>query len=154
MKRRNIISGVFWVVIGLGLLIWTVADYKIGTLTHPETGYMPMILGVLLIFLSLVLLLGELKGDGVAEPVAPSFSLQGWKRVAYAVLLLLTAAFFFEEIGYLPIFFGLVVLLMKGIEPHLSWKQVLLTALLTAVVVYVIFVKLLEVQLPRGFLGI
>jgi len=43
--------------------------------------------------------------------------------------------------------------LMKGVEPQ-SWKRILLTALLTSVGVYVVFILLLEVQLPRGFLGV
>jgi hypothetical protein len=63
------------------------------------------------------------------------------------------AAFFFEWVGYLLTFFLLIVLLMKGVAQQ-SWKRILLTALLTTAGVYIVFVLLLEVQLPHGFLGV
>ena len=153
MKDRDIASGVFWLVIGIGLSIWTVTSYEIGSLTQPGTGYLPLALGIILTFLSLILLIGRMKkAPGAKQASLPDFHSEGWKRVAYTVLVLVVAAFFFEQMGYLVTFFLLIVLLMKGVERQ-SWKRILLTALLTTVGVYVVFVLLLEVQLPRGLLG-
>ena len=59
MKHRDIASGVFWLVIGLGLSIWTLTSYEIGSLTQPGTGYLPLALGIILILLSLILLIGQ-----------------------------------------------------------------------------------------------
>jgi len=47
----------------------------------------------------------------------------------------------------------MILLLMKGAEWQ-SWKRILLTAFLTTLGVYIVFVLLLEQPLPRGFLGV
>ena len=154
MKHRDTASGLFWLVIGIGLSVWTLTSYEIGRLTQPGTGYLPLSLGILLILLSLILLVAQMKkSPGARQAVPPADRSGGWKKVVYTVGVLIVAAFFFERVGYLPTFFCLIVLLMKGVEQQ-SWKRILLTALLTSVGVYVVFILLLEVQLPRGFLGV
>ena len=154
MKRRDIASGLFWLAIGIGLSVWTLTSYEIGRLTQPGTGYLPLSLGILLILLSVILLVGRIKkSPGARQAAPPAARSGGWKKVVYTVLVLVVAAFFFERVGYLLTLFCLIVLLMKGGERQ-SWKRILLTALLTSVGVYVVFILLLEVQLPRGFLGV
>jgi hypothetical protein len=154
MKHRDSASGVFWLVIGIGLSVWTLTSYEVGKLTQPGPGYLPLALGIILILLSLILLVGQMKKTpGAGQAVLPAAGSGGWKRVVYTVLVLIVAAFFLERVGYLLTFFFLIVLLMKGVERQ-SWKRILLTALLTTVCVYVVFVLLLEQQLPRGFLGV
>ena len=154
MKHREIAGGLFWLVIGLGLSIWTLTSYEIGRLTQPGPGYLPLALGIILILLSLILLVAQMKKTtpGAGQAVLPAVHAGGWKKVVYTVLVLMVAAFFFEQVGYLLTFFFLMVLLMKA-GARQSWKRILLTAVLTTVGVYIVFVLLLEVQLPRGFLG-
>ena len=154
MKHRDAVSGLFWLVIGLGLSIWSLTSYEVGRLTQPGPGYLPLALGIILILLSLILLVGQMKkASGTRQAVVSAPHSGGWKKVVYTVLLLIVAAFFFEEVGYLLTFFFLILLLMKGAEPQ-SWKRILLTALLTTLGVYIVFVLLLEQPLPRGFLGV
>ena len=155
MKQRDIASGVFWLVIGLGLSIWTLTSYEIGRLTQPGPGYLPLALGIILILLSLILLVGQMKKTtpDAGQAVLPAVHAGGWKKVVYTVLVLMVAAFFFERVGYLLTFFFLMVLLMKA-GARQSWKRILLTAVLTTAGVYLVFVLLLEQQLPRGFLGV
>jgi hypothetical protein len=154
MKHRDVVSGLFWLVIGLGFSVWSLTSYEIGRLTQPGPGYLPLALGIILILLSLILLLGHMKkAFSVKQAVVATPNPGGWKKVLYTVLLLIVAAFFFERVGYLLTFFFLILLLMKGAERQ-SWKQILLTAFLTTLGVHIVFVLLLEQQLPRGFLGV
>ena len=126
MKHRDIASGLFWLVIGLGLSIWTLTSYEIGSLTQPGPGYLPLALGIILILLSLILLIGQMKKTPDAGQAAlPEASSGGWKKIVYTVLVLMVAAFFFERVGYLLTFFLLIVLLMKAGERQ-SWKRILL----------------------------
>lgn len=152
MKYAHIISGIFWLAIGLLLSLWS-TRYQIGNFVQPGPGLYPLLLGVLLILFALVLLGQAIKSSPLLQKVQP-FSLSGgWKRVAYAVLILLLAAFFFETIGYLLTFFLLVMLLMAG-EGWKSWRKIVLVAFLSALGVYLVFVLLLKQPLPRGFLGV
>jgi hypothetical protein len=155
MKHRDTVSGLFWLVIGLGLSIWSLTSYEIGRLTQPGPGYLPLALGIILILLSLILLIGHMrKASKTKQTVSPFSGSGGWKRVIYAVLVLIVTGFFFETVGYLLTFFLLIVLLMKGAAEPQTWRRIVLTALLTTLGVYLIFVLLLEQPLPRGFLGV
>ncbi len=154
MKHRDIASGLFWLVIGLGLSIWTLTSYEIGSLTQPGPGYLPLALGILLLLLSLILLVGQMrKTPGARQVVLPAARSIGWEKVIYTVLVLMVAAFLFEQLGYLLTFFLLVVSLMKGVERQ-NWRRILTVALLTTAGVYLVFVLLLEQPLPRGVLGV
>lgn len=154
MKSSDLISVIFWLVVGLLLSFWS-TRYQIGSLTQPGPGFYPLGLGILLIFFSLILL-----GQGTRSPQATkkaspsSFSVSGgWKRIAYVVLVLLLLTFFFETIGYLLTFFLLIMLLMAGAGLQ-SWKRILLVAFFSALGVYLVFVLLLQQPLPRGFVGL
>ena len=155
MKYSNFISGLFWLFIGLLLSVWSLTTYEIGRLTHPGPGYLPLALGIILILLSLILLIAQWKKrtSPTKRPVLSSTTPGGWKKIVYTVLVLAVTAFFFETLGYLLTFFILIVLLMKG-AAYQSWKRILLTAFLTTLGVYLIFVLLLEQPLPRGLLGV
>lgn len=155
MKQRDIAGGLFWLFIGVGLSIWTLTSYEIGRLTQPGPGYLPLALGIILILLSLILLVEQMKKTtpGAGQAVPPAVHAGGWQKVVYTVLVLMVAAFLFERVGYLLTFFFLIVLLMKA-GARQSWHRILFAAVLTTVGVYLVFVLLLEVQLPRGFLGV
>jgi putative tricarboxylic transport membrane protein len=152
MKSSDLISVIFWLVVGLLLSFWS-TRYQIGSLTQPGPGFYPLGLGILLIFFSLILLGQAIRSSQGTKKVS-SFSVSGgWKRVGYVVLVLLLLAFFFETIGYLLTFFLLIMLLMAGAGLQ-SWKRILLVAFFSALGVYLVFVLLLQQPLPRGFLGL
>jgi len=150
MKRRDLISGLFWLAVGLILSIWS-TRYQIGSLVQPGPGFLPLALGILLILLSLIVIFAARKPLRTAQAASASSAGDGWKRVAYTVLVLMVAAFFFETVGYLLTFFLLILLLMIG-AGRKSWKRILLVAFCSALGVYLVFVVLLEQPLPRGFL--
>jgi hypothetical protein len=150
MKYTDLISGMFWLSLGVLFSIWS-TFYKMGSLTQPGPGFFPLILGILAILFSLIILgqgwkVYRAKGKG-SSPSLPA----GWKKIVYTTLILLVSPFAFEPLGYLITVFLLIALLMLGTELR-SLKKALLTAFLTTVGVYVVFVLLLEQPLPRGLL--
>ncbi len=151
MKYSDLISGIFWLVVGLVFTIWS-TRYQIGSMVRPGPGLLPLGLGIFLIFLSLVFLLGQARKSFFDLQRASSFSAPGGARkVAYAVLIMILATFSFEKLGYLLTVFLLIVFLMLGTE-FKSWKRIILSAFFTALGIYLVFVLLLEQPLPRGFL--
>ena len=153
IKNPDLISGIFWGILGFLFSIWSV-NYPLWSLNQPGPGLFPLILGLLLIFFSLILLLGQAKNFFPNKQKSPPFSIPGgWKKVAYTFLILLLATFLFEKIGYLLTFFLLMISLMLK-EKLQSRKIILLIALFSTFGVYLIFVLLLKQDLPRGFMGI
>jgi hypothetical protein len=151
MKYSDFISGIFWLIVGLLLSIWSLS-YRTGSIINPGPGFLPLGLGLLLIFLSLILLWQAKKSFFVKEKGTSAFSPGIWKK-AYTVLILLLASFFFESIGYLLTIFLFIFSLMLG-QNLKNWKKILFIALFTTVGVYIIFVLILRQPLPQGFLRI
>jgi len=153
IKNPDLVSGIFWGILGLLFSIWSFT-YQLWSLNQPGPGLFPLLLGILLIFLSFLLLLGQVKKHlPNKEKTLPFSMLGGWKKVVYTIIVLLFAIFLFEKIGYLLTFFLLMISLRLG-EKLQSWKVTLLVALFSALGVYLIFVLLLKQELPRGPFGI
>ena len=151
-KYTDLISGLFWLGIGLLLSIWS-TRYQIGSLIQPGPGFLPLALGLLLILLSLILVGKGITSSRIVQTVPTPSLFGGWKKIVYTVLILTLGAFFFERVGYLLTFFLLIILLMRGAGSQ-NWKKAFLVAFCSALGVYLVFVLLLEQQLPRGLLGI
>jgi len=150
MKQNSIVSGIFWLCFGLLFSIWS-TSYHIGRITQPGPGFLPLILGVLVILFSLVIL-GRGWAARRSKETESALSLPaGWKKIAYVILVLLFATFSFEPLGYLITVFLLIALLMIGKELR-SLRKAVLTAFLTALGVYLVFILLLEQPFPRGLL--
>jgi putative tricarboxylic transport membrane protein len=153
IKNPDLVSGIFWGILGLLFSIWSFT-YQLWSLNQPGPGLFPLLLGILLIFLSFLLLLSQVKKHLPNKEKTLPFSMPGgWKKVVYTIIVLLFAIFLFEKIGYLLTFFLLMISLGLG-EKLQSWKVTLLVALFSALGVYLIFVLLLKQELPRGLLGI
>lgn len=149
MRHSDFISGILWLIVGFLLSIWSLS-YRIGSIINPGPGFLPLGLGLLLIFLSLILL-WQAKKSFLVKEKGTSVSFPGiWKK-GYTILILLLATFFFEIIGYLLTIFLLIFSLMleQGLK---NLKKPLYVALCTAVGVYIIFVLILRQPLPQGFL--
>jgi putative tricarboxylic transport membrane protein len=149
--RSDSVAATFWLVIGLLFSIWS-ATYPIGDLYHPGPGFVPLILGVLLIGFSLNLLRTARRSHS-PQKVAFSSTPGQWKKVAYTASILILAAFLLETIGCLLTIFLLIALLMRGVEPQ-SWRATLLTAFFSALSIYLVFGVFLKQPLPQGPLGI
>ena len=151
MRYSDLISGIFWLSIGLLFSIWS-TYYPIGSLTEPGPSFLPLGLGLILIFLSFIFLLRQAKKSFLHQQKVPFFPVPGGsKKVTYTVLILILATFSFEKFGYLLTVFFLIIFLMLGAE-FKSWKRIVLASFFTTLGVYLVFVLLLEQPLPRGLL--
>ena len=151
MRKREITSSLFWLIVGLILTIWS-ATYSLGELAQPGTGFLPLGLGILLLIFSIVLLLRALRQEG---PKAEKTSAPSTRRTSTVctVLILLAAVFLFEKVGYLLTFFVLA-LVLPMIAGQITWKRSLFFAVLSVVGIYVVFIWLLKQPLPTGLLGL
>jgi hypothetical protein len=151
MKRREIISSLFWLGVGLILTILS-ATYPLGDFSQPGTGFLPLGLGMLMIIFSVVLLVKALKLTADKGPKVALFTSQS-KKVLYAVIVFVLAVFSFEKVGYLLTFLFLGVL-VTTVTRWMTWKASIVFAVLSVLGIYVIFVWLLKQPLPTGFLGV
>jgi putative tricarboxylic transport membrane protein len=150
VKKRELISSLFWLAVGLVLAVLS-ATYPIGSLGQPGPGFLPLGLGLLLILFSLVLLMRavKLQAKGEKERLFPS----GVMRIAAVVVILIAAIIAFEPLGYLLTFVLLGVLLTL-VTGWMRLRGSIVFAVLAVAGIYVIFVWLLKQPLPTGVLGV
>ncbi|MBM4339478.1 MAG: tripartite tricarboxylate transporter TctB family protein [Deltaproteobacteria bacterium] len=153
MKKRDLISSLFFLFVGILFLIGSF-NYSIWDRYGPGPGFFPLLLGSIFSILSFLLFVvssfrKENKEDELGESDSMKFSVI--HRTIIFLCLLLFFYFLFDQLGFLlTIFiFMIVTLISFSKRPmKLSFSVSIFTTLLT----YFVFVKLLGVQLPWGVL--
>lgn len=122
----------------------------------PGPGFLPFISGIILIALSLMVFipaLGDKKEERGAGEKGKFFPERDSPRKILLALAFLSAyGISLEYAGYLLTTFLFMVFISRLMEPE-RWRTVLILAFSTSVLSYLLFVVLLEVQLPKGILG-
>ena len=153
MSRRDIWSGLVWAGVGI---IFVVGSLRAGLFRKgiPGPGFLPFVIAMSLIVLSFMIFfpaLSRKKEDAVKiENFFPEK--ESFKKVLLGLMALFAYGFALEYTGYLITTFVFMIFTSRIMERG-KWTGPLIMAVLTAVLSYLLFVSL-EVQLPRGVLGI
>lgn len=147
--ESEVVGGIFWIVIGLFFALCG-AKLNFGTLSNPGSGFLPVIVALVLVFSGLITLT-----KGLTRSLRPVSGIS-WKQQA-----LITVSVFFY--GFLLEFFGFLIstfvfmfivfgLLVRGKS---KWYKVFLYAAGTALASWLIFSVALKVPFPSpGLTGI
>jgi putative tricarboxylic transport membrane protein len=153
MKIRDVWSSLAWLGVGIAFLV---GSLRVGLFRKgiPGPGFLPFIIALSLIVLAFMVFfpaLSRKKEEGIENenffPEKDSF-----KKVIFGLLALFAYGFALEYTGYIITTFVFMIFTSRIMERG-KWTGPLIMAVLTAVLSYLLFVSL-EVQLPRGFLGI
>ena len=154
MKRDEAIVGI---VIFLFGELTALLSFKmpIGTFRMAGTGMFPLCLGILLMILSGALILKILFQSKEGQ-VKKEASIESSGSPIQLILFLGTmvlATLFFNQLGYPLTSFLLMVALLRilGIK---RWGLNILISVVTAVGSYFLFVKWLNIPMPKGWIGI
>jgi hypothetical protein len=141
-------SGFFFLHLGVVVCYFS-SRIGLGNPSHPGPGFLPFLAGLLLAFLSLVLLLQVAFGRMTRSwPI--TFRV---KNISVILLAMAAYGFLLDRIGFLLITFLFVTFLIRAIEPQ-SWTKSILAGLCSAGGSFLLFEILLKTQLPRSPLGI
>ncbi len=156
MKNRDLLSSLFWMGFGT-LFLFGSLQHGFGKTGVPGAGFLPLITGFILIFLSLILLISALgnkkKEMGVIEREKFFPERDSPKKILFALIALFAYGISLGYAGYFLTTFLFMLFISRLIEPR-RWRTVFILALSTAILSYLIFVALLEIPLPQGILGI
>jgi len=146
MKRRDLISGIFW--LGFGA-VFAIGGLKQGLVRQgiPGPGSLPFVVGLITIGLSAVILVQALLSSSTEKkkffPRADSPS-----RLLMALVAIFFYGFFLKPTGFLLTTFVFLFFVLRWIGRE-KWVSVLAFSVLTAVVSYLLFTAL-QVELPSG----
>lgn len=151
MKNRDLVSSLIWMALG-GLFVVGALQQGLMRKGVPGPGFLPFLSGFALIFVSLFVLIPALchRKKDHGNDFFPER--QGHRTLLLAVPALFGFGISLEYAGYLLTTFLFMFFMARLIEPKRWWSTTLL-ALLTAIMSYLLFIVLLEVQLPKGPLG-
>ncbi len=149
VKTADLVSSL--VLIGLtAVAVWEAVQLPFGTLRSPEAGFWPLILAMILGIFSFVRLGKTLKEKVEEAKTSPAFS-GGWRKIVLVVTSLVAFAFVFERLGYLISIFLLMAFLLRTVKP-MRWWLVIVIALSSSVLSYLVFGVLLSTPLPGGLI--
>ncbi len=154
MNRDEIVVGIVIFLFG-GVTALLSLKMPIGTFRMAGTGMFPLILGIILMILSSAFVLkiffqgkeGQVKKESPAESTGSPIQL-----ILFLGTMVL-ATLFFNQLGYPLISFLLMLALLRilGIK---RWGLNILISVVTAVGSYLLFVKWLDIPMPKGWIGI
>lgn len=148
-KISSLLLLIFSVVVCTGSF-----GYSIGTLHKPGPGFFPLWGGIILGFLSLLNFLRvTIKRKRVIEEVESVKPGKRWKNIILTLVALFAYPSFLPVIGFVLTTFLFIAILLRFIEP-IRWPIVLRVAMGVTIISYFIFQYWLNIQFPKGILGI
>jgi len=145
---------IVWILLGLTISIWS-ATFPFGGRKAPGPGFLPLILGLILMLLGSILLFKAIKreeGDPIGAPIPFVSAQASLTRVVLATGGMLAAAALLYPLGFFSTIFCLMFFLKYSLQPQ-RLKVAVIYALLSALGSSVLFRSLLKTPLPGGFLG-
>lgn len=134
----------------LGLLVAYISiSYGIGSIHSPGTGFMPFYTGVTICILAGgVFTEATLSGKKGIKWNNPFAKLMWW-RPLIALAALMVYVMLLNTLGFLLDTVFLVGFMLRAFQPY-RWFVVVLGAILTSVITYLVFKVCLETALPSG----
>ena len=153
MDRQDQISSLSWLLIGLFITIGSIYSLRTGTTSNPGPGFFPLIAGILLAVFSLAILLkATFAKKSEKNGLRSLWAGLNWGGIFYTMGALLIYSMLLKTIGFLLMTFLLLIYLFRVIEPQ-KWKLAIGLSILASSISYILFGRILQLQLPRGFLG-
>ncbi|MEI7670534.1 MAG: tripartite tricarboxylate transporter TctB family protein [Syntrophales bacterium] len=151
MKKRDLVSSIVWMALG-GLFVVGALQHGLMRKGVPGPGFLPFLSGLALISVSLFVLIPALRHGNDNQGSAFFPERGSFRKIMFALAALFGYGIALGYLGYLLTTF-LFMLSMGRLMESKGWMATTLLALLTAVLSYLLFVVLMEVQLPQGPLG-
>ncbi len=146
MRNRSDVAGsLFLFLLGIGAVIGAI-HLKVGSPTEPQPGFFPFLGGLSLIVFSAVIFI---KGWIGKSQKKVSFGEVGRPALLIVVMIALVAVL--DGVGYVIVTFIASGLILRILNVK-SWRTLLLTSLCLSVGTYILFDKLLGIDLPVGIL--
>jgi len=145
-NRSDIIGSVLLILVGIGVVVESIR-LKVGTPLMPQPGFFPFLGGLLLIGLSIVLLVQGWLGRSEQKQEA-------FGELRRPVILIVSMSVYtaiLDPVGYVLPTIAIAVLILRVLGVT-SWKVLILASVGLSVGTYILFGRLLGIDLPAGVL--
>ncbi len=150
VTKQEVISGIVFFLFGIYVIQYSYRFLNFGSFSKPGSGFVPLISGVGIAAIALIWVL--LNTIGKKPPSVPLWADGIWKLPVLAMLISLAYALLIDPLGYVLATFVFMVT-WQIILVREKWWKILLIGVISTAGVYVVFVQLLRVFVPKGPLG-
>jgi putative tricarboxylic transport membrane protein len=152
-RKKDLLSSICLFVLGLFLILQSVRLSVWGR-SGPEAGFFPFVVGVIIIGLSLFITsrstLNHAQEKEKISRKREDNRINIFRVSSYGILMLLYGVSI-VRVGFLITSVLFLFLILKYVERQ-SWKITILLGSASMLISYLLFVYLLKVPLPRGFI--
>ncbi len=152
MRKYDLISGLFLLAVA-GVTCLMASRLGFDNIHNPGPGLIPFGVAALLGLMSMGLCVRSLLGTSRGDQEKGVFGGIAWGKIIIALCGLLGYGIFFNLLGFRISTFLLMVLLLGAVS-RMKWVWALLTAMITVICAYLIFVVWLGCLFPTGPFGI
>ena len=145
-NTSDVVGSLFLFLLGIGAIIGAIRLH-VGSLTEPQPGFFPFLGGISLIVLSSIIFL---KGRLGHSRKKVAFGEVGRPALLLAVMIVLVAVL--DRLGYVIGTFIASGLILRILNVK-SWRVLILTSFCLSIGTYILFDKLLGIELPVGILA-
>lgn len=146
-KKSDLIGSLFCILIGGAVMIASMR-LRLGTPGAPQPGFFPFMAGMILVGLALTLLVQALRGRGEK---AGAFG-ELWRPVIL-IIGLLVYSIVLDFLGYVVATLILSVVILRVLDTKTWWKLAAV-ALVLSIGTYLLFDRVLGVELPGILAGL
>jgi putative tricarboxylic transport membrane protein len=146
------IFNTFWILFGIGICIQSIR-HQLWSPAGPGSGFIPFLTGLLIGASGFLLFLSE-RSKGSKKEETGKF----WenpiavRKVFYLVGSLCIMALIMLKLGFLLTSVLVTILMIRVIEPK-KWITVIVVSVGSCLSIYFLFKSLMQINLPKGFLG-
>jgi len=145
-NRSDTLGSLFLFLLGIGAIAGA-ARLNVGSPTEPQPGFFPFIAGLILVVFSAILFLQARLGRSRGQVIFGES-----KRPALLLVVMILLVLSLERLGYVFGTFMASFLILRILSVK-SWRAITITSLCLSIGTYILFDRLLGVDLPVGLLS-
>lgn len=148
---EQVLNG-FWILFGISICVQSIR-HQLWSPAGPGSGFIPFLAGMLIGVTGILLFVSERFNDAEQRPVKKFWEDKAaMKKVLFLLGSLCMMAFLMPILGFLPTSIMITILMIRVIEAK-KWVTVIIISITSCVSIYSLFSFLLQIKLPKGFLG-
>lgn len=151
--KRDAVGAIFFICVGLFFVIVSM-QYDMGTIHNPQLGFFPRVMGIIMVFLSSLVLAGSLRKRKQERGLSAVWEGFGIKNTFSAIAIIVCVVVYLlalETLGFLflsPILVFVVARIMGG----KSWVINAVMGIVSGGLIYWTFWVIMRVPIPLGSL--
>ena len=149
MAKKDFFSSLFFILLSI-YVCWESVHLRIGSFSKSGPGFVPLLAGLVLGFLTIILFFRAL----IAKPLREKISKERipWIYLIFTFCSMVGFTLFMDDLGFNLTTFLFIGILLRVVEKK-SWVVSVVSAVSVTLGAYIVFNLLLKSQLPRGPFG-